>query len=216
MAAHRVFLACVSDYFRGMFTRDMAEKHLDEITLNDISSEGLRAVITASYEGYIDLSFGNVQQVLAAASHLRLEMVEQSCSEFLLSQLLISNCLEFMNLADHFNLTELFKAAMKLIRDHFLRVSDSYEFLSQDVEPLLEILKQNDLNVASEEDVLNSVIRWIKHEPEKRIATWPKLLEWIQFRNFRATVSLFRNFSRCDVNSIASLSGDCLDLPDAL
>jgi len=79
MHVHRAVLVACSDYFRAMLTGDMRESRESCVTLQGISSFGLQAVIEFIYSGSMKISLDNVEEILAAASHLQ---VSQSFIHF--------------------------------------------------------------------------------------------------------------------------------------
>jgi len=74
MHVHRNVLVACSDYFRAMLTGDMRESREPCVTLQGISSFGLQAVIEFIYSGALKISLDNVEEILAAASHLQVRM----------------------------------------------------------------------------------------------------------------------------------------------
>lgn len=76
MHVHRAVLVACSDYFRAMLTGEMRESRESCVTLQGITGFGLQAVIEFIYSGTLKVSLDNVDEILAAASHLQ---VTQSC-----------------------------------------------------------------------------------------------------------------------------------------
>jgi len=71
MHVHRAVLVACSDYFRAMLTGDMRESRESCVTLQGITGFGLQAVIVFIYSGSLKMSLDNVEEILAAASHLQ-------------------------------------------------------------------------------------------------------------------------------------------------
>ena len=85
--AHRVVLAAAApDYFQAMFTGGFKENQMNEITLNDTSSEGLKCVLDAIYTSELSLSEENVCDVLAVASLLQLNEIVEHSKKFLIRE----------------------------------------------------------------------------------------------------------------------------------
>ena len=59
IAAHRLVVATLSDYFRAMFESNMLEAKQREIVINDVDPEALERLIQYAYEGKY-LSWENV------------------------------------------------------------------------------------------------------------------------------------------------------------
>jgi len=71
MHVHRAVLVACSDYFRAMLTGDMRESRESSVTLQGITSFGLQAVVEFIYSGSLKVSLDNVEEILAAVSHLQ-------------------------------------------------------------------------------------------------------------------------------------------------
>jgi len=71
MHVHRAVLVACSDYFRAMLMGDMRESRESSVTLQDLTSFGLQAVIEFMYSGSLKISLDNVEEILAASSHLQ-------------------------------------------------------------------------------------------------------------------------------------------------
>jgi kelch-like protein 1/4/5 len=53
IAAHRLVVATLSDYFRAMFESNMLETKQREIVINDIDSDAFEKLILYAYEGTV-------------------------------------------------------------------------------------------------------------------------------------------------------------------
>ena len=65
---HRVVLACVSQYFKTMFTSEMAESKRQSVNIKDIDEGALQSIIKFAYTAKILLTVENVQSLLYASS----------------------------------------------------------------------------------------------------------------------------------------------------
>uniref|UniRef100_A0AAZ3RGN2 BTB domain-containing protein n=1 Tax=Oncorhynchus tshawytscha TaxID=74940 RepID=A0AAZ3RGN2_ONCTS len=82
--AHKAVLAACSDYFRAMFSLCMVESEADEVTLQGVTSVGLKHALDFAYTGQIILEPGVIQDVLSAGSHLQLLELLSLCSHYLI------------------------------------------------------------------------------------------------------------------------------------
>lgn len=83
---HRSLLAACSPYFRQMFTKDAQSSTIcrsegskytwfsESIELRGISSEGLRHIVEFIYTGRIPISMTTVQNILAVARHMQIQV----------------------------------------------------------------------------------------------------------------------------------------------
>ncbi len=166
--AHRLVLASSSPYFEAMFTGDMEESKAGTITLYNIPPRALQILLDYCYTASITVTQENVQELLPAADILQLAWVRQLCCEFMQHQLDTTNCLGICAFADTYSCRELQKAAGNFAQQHYLEVLEGGEFLELGPNDLAELLQSEDLNVQSEEQVFESVMKWVGHNVERR------------------------------------------------
>lgn len=77
--------------------------------------------------------------------------------------------------ADSLSCPHLVAAADKYIHHYFCKVSKSDEFLGLSTNELLDIVRSDELNVASEETIFEAAMRWIKHDEISRSLLLPKV-----------------------------------------
>lgn len=159
--AHRVVLAACSDYFKAMFTGSMMEADQSEIVLNGITAEGFQVLLDYAYTSMIPLNLANVQNVLAAASHLQMIEVVHICSNYLQSQIDIDNCIDLVTIADTYSLSQLKIKVYKFMSGHLTELSHNGEFYRLTPQHLENLLTYEFLVNCSEEDVLKIVLRWL-------------------------------------------------------
>lgn len=177
ISAHRVVLAAASPYFLAMFTGNMLESRQVEVCLHDLEFKALISVVEYCYSGKIEITTKNVQSLLITSSLLQVSAVKDACVEFLQERLHPNNCLGIMNFADTFNCQSLSQAADAYAVQNFKDVINSEEFLSLPFEEMAKLLAREDLNVRSEEQVYEAVMKWIKKDVEDRKVFLPNLLK---------------------------------------
>lgn len=177
---HKVVLASCSEYFSVMFTGSLREADLPEITLENVNPQALQALITYCYTGVIELKEDNVEVLLSTASLLQMNVVTRACCDFLKKQLDPCNCLGIALFAEQESCMSLHKQAMEFTYQHFMEVVKNQEFLSLRAEQLKYLLKSDELNVQSEENVFESLMAWVQHDSSNREQHLPKLLKLIK------------------------------------
>lgn len=121
-----------------------------------------------------------MEALLSTATLLQMFPVISACSSFLAKQLDPSNCIGFALFAEQQSCSSLLNLATSYICQHFLSVCKNQEFFQLNMEQISNLLRNNDLNVDSEEEVFNALISWIEHDAESRQKHLPKLLEYIK------------------------------------
>ncbi|KAK5922764.1 kelch-like protein 32 isoform X1 [Pseudochaenichthys georgianus] len=164
--AHKAVLAACSDYFRAMFSLCMVESEADEVTLQGVTSVGLKHALDFAYTGQILLEPAVIQDVLSAGSHLQLLELLTLCSHYLIQELSSVNYLELYRVADLFHLPALEEAVVGFLVEHLSELSHSRqdEALQLPYRLLREVLKSDRLTSLSEEEIWKLVVLWLEHD----------------------------------------------------
>ncbi|XP_061529772.1 kelch-like protein 32 isoform X1 [Phycodurus eques] len=164
--AHKAILAACSDYFRAMFSLCMVESVADEVTLQGVTSVGLKHALDFAYTGQIVLEPAVIQDVLSAGSHLQLLELLSICSHYLIQEMSSANYLELYRVADLFHLPSLEEAAVDFLVGHLSELSQTRqeEALQLPFRLLKEVLKSDRLTSLSEEEIWKFVVMWLEHD----------------------------------------------------
>uniref|UniRef100_U5EHJ6 Kelch-like protein diablo n=1 Tax=Corethrella appendiculata TaxID=1370023 RepID=U5EHJ6_9DIPT len=204
-SAHRVVLAATIPYFYAMFTHNMAESRIKEITMKEIEPQALESLINFAYSGVVKIDNQNVQGLMVGASFLQLTKVREACADFLISRFHPQNVLGIRHFADSLSCTALITAADKYIHHYFKEVSLSDDFLALNFDELIDIIRRDELNVPNEENIFEACMKWVKFDQETRSDYLPQVLAKIrlpllspQFLADRvATEELIRTSLKC-------------------
>ena len=180
LQAHRVVLAANSPYFNAMFTTNMVESLMDTVRLQGVNFAALDSIINCLYGQELRLTNTSVNDVLSVSSLLQVDPVTQACEIFLLGKLHPSNCITVRSIADKFSCSKLLEAAESFIEKNFVDVSVSEEFQQLPLEGIIRLISKDDLNVHSEEQVFEAVLRWIKQDEQNRKEHLHTLLEQVR------------------------------------
>lgn len=178
--AHRIMLAAASEYFDAMFMGSLRETEEKEITLVDVHGDPLQLLVRYCYTGTIELREDNVEILLATACLLQLSPVVTACCNFLAKRLHPSNCLGFALFAEQQSCHTLYNLSTSYTSQHFMQVCKNQEFYQLSAEQLTTLLKSDDLNVPTEQDVFHALMSWVQYEFDAREKHIPELLQLIR------------------------------------
>ncbi|XP_016103988.1 kelch-like protein 4 isoform X1 [Sinocyclocheilus grahami] len=178
--AHRLVLSAVSDYFAAMFTNDVREAKQEEIKMEGIDPEALRALVHFAYTGVLELKEDTIESLLAAACLLQLSQVIQVCCNFLMKQLHPSNCLGIRSFADAQGCMDLLNVAHNYTTEHFLEVIQNQEFLLLPTTEIVKLLASDDINVPDEETIFQALMMWVRYDVQHRQRDLGVLLAYIR------------------------------------
>lgn len=173
---HRIILASISGYFRAMFLGTLAESKQNVVKIQDIDENVLENMIRYAYSGKFTITVDNVQGVLYVASILQIENVASACSDFMKEHLHPDNCIQVYAFAMQHNRQQLINFTQDFITEHFLDVSKTPEFMSMSVNVIDSIINSSNLNISSEVEAYEAVMKWINHDTEDRKQHLAKLL----------------------------------------
>ncbi len=209
--AHRIILSACSDYFCAMFTNEMKEKDLQVIELQGISAKTMEILLDCIYSDKVIFTMENVQEILPAAALLQLNEIRAGCEEYLKNQLDPQNCLGIQSFAEIHHCLALKNATQEFIYEHFSQVvQNSEEFYQLKPKELEELIRSNEIEVASEEIVYNCVFNWINYDQENREQYLPNLLQHVRL----SLLSPQFLTDVCDIEIMIKKSFECRDMLD--
>lgn len=178
--AHRVILAAGIPYFRTVFTSDEREPDSIKISMGEIIPSALESLIQFAYSGKLKISTENVCSLLQASDFLQLFRIREMCEIFLSKRLCVTNVVQVRTLGYNLSIAHLFESSNNYILQNFEEVSKSNDFLSLASRELKMMLANNNLNVTSEEIVLEAVMRWVEDSPSERRVLLADLLKEVR------------------------------------
>ncbi|XP_071491933.1 kelch repeat and BTB domain-containing protein 12-like [Diadema antillarum] len=188
--AHRCVLAANSVYFHAMFTSGLAESNREhqEVTIRGVWIETLALIVDFLYTGSCRLSTGtmhNVMDILAASTMLQVDELSHACSVYLEKYLDSNNAHELWLFGERYGLTDFAESCKRYVQTYFQIISRSdylIELGSQDIVPFLSLGEVNmGSHEASEDVMVELLLRWVQHDPQTRIADMGVVARSIQW-----------------------------------
>ncbi|XP_044298491.1 kelch repeat and BTB domain-containing protein 3 isoform X1 [Varanus komodoensis] len=165
---HRCVLAACSDFFRAMFEVNMKERDDGSVTISNLSPKAVKAFLDYAYTGRTEITNDNVEMFFQLSSFLQVSLLSKACSDFLIKNIDLVNCLQLLSISESYGSTQLFDHTLKYAQHNFSLLLQSNDFLEMNFEILQKCLETDELNVPDEESVLKAVFWWTKHNLETR------------------------------------------------
>lgn len=187
--AHRLALYAANNYFKVMFSTAMKERGQSDISIGGVDGDILRQLIVFCYGQDIAIDSENIDEMTSAASMLQFPAIKDKCAQIYSNILSASNCLGIRNIADLHSMIQLKEKAHRFALNHFIDVFGCEEFHHLDVGQLVALLKDDKINVASEEEVFDAVIAWVQYDINGRQKLFQSLCECVRFQLVDDSVS---------------------------
>ncbi|KAM4522601.1 kelch-like protein 29 isoform 2-T2 [Odontesthes bonariensis] len=176
---HQNVLASCSLYFKDLVKRSSGEtrsSEMLELNMSNISADVLELLLEFVYTGSLVIDSANAKTLLEAANKFQFNTFCKVCVSFLEKQLTAANCLGVLAMAEAMTCTELHNMAKAFALQNFPEVAGQEEILSVSKEDLVSYLSNDSLNTKAEELVYETVIKWIKQDPNSRVQHLSELL----------------------------------------
>nr|XP_055067916.1 kelch-like protein 38 [Misgurnus anguillicaudatus] len=178
---HRNVLVSSSPYFYAMFCSSFLESQKTRIDLQAVPYDILASIVDYVYTGSISITMELVLPLMEAASMLQYVRLFEACSTFLQGQLSSDNCLSMMRLSEILHCSSLQEKARELAMRSFSDVVVSEDFCELSLPELVSYLEDDRLCV-EEEQVFETLLAWIHHEPFSRCGTIHDLFSRVRLR----------------------------------
>ena len=175
---HRVVLAVASEYFKAIFRcGEESASHTVQLTMDP---DTLTSIIDYIYTGEIELTVDNVESFVVACDVLQLDGLKAGCEDFMTSQVELANCITLYRFSTLYQLCKVQRKAKGLMMAEFETVAFNDQFKEMCCSELVELIKDDDLNVDDEDTVVECVLDWVTHDLGKRMSSFETLLEQVR------------------------------------
>ena len=176
---HRVVLAVASEFFKAIFRCGEEENASNTVQLT-MDPDTLTSIIDYIYTGEIELTVDNVESLVVACDVLQLDGLKAGCEDFMTSQVELVNCVRIYRFAALYNLCKVLRKAKGLMLAEFKTVAFNDQFKEMSCSELVELIKDDDLNVDDEDTVVECVLDWVTHDHGNRMSSFETLLEQVR------------------------------------
>jgi hypothetical protein len=177
---HKLILALKSTYFQQQLFGSGTQTEVHQFSIQDLTPEDFKNVLCFMYKGEVQLDDRNVRRIVRLAKTIHLDELKQICSQYMLDTLNIDNCVQYWKY-DEDN-TALRKSCLQLFTRDFDRVIAACGLQEIPQELMEAVIESDDLNVSSETDVCDTVMKWFDSNTGNNNSTCPlKLLSQIRW-----------------------------------
>lgn len=117
-------------------------------------------IVKYSYSGVIDVTSNNLELVLETADQFAIPGMLKACEEFMGRCMNVGNCIEFYFLSKKYGIPGVESLAYTLILRHFDDLHTQEDFFRLSVDELEQLIRDDKLEVKSEESVFEAFLRW--------------------------------------------------------
>ncbi|XP_060075655.1 kelch-like protein 2 [Ylistrum balloti] len=196
--AHRVALACFSEYFSHVFFKGAEKQKVPVvIRLRGVTSRSFSVFLDWIYTGNLKITPLLVADLLVIAQHLNVPLLEDKCAEFMMSMPL-EKSLSVLQSGRVVTCSDLYDVCVSHVSTQFPDVLDHTSFFLLDVNTLCMILSRDDLNITSEIEVFQVALKWIAHDMNDRHRHLSKVMSCVRFP-YMTHEELFRCFEVTDL-----------------
>ncbi|ELT89327.1 hypothetical protein CAPTEDRAFT_159913 [Capitella teleta] len=203
---HKVVLMAASPFFETMFQSGLKEGAEQNIKLDFADSDIIKTLVEFFYTGDIELTEGNIKEIVAGSDFLCCEHLKAHCEEYLADTVDCLNCIDYYRFGKVFNLKLLIKTAFDFILSKFKEFRGIADFDKLTEDELVEVVSSDQLNAENEDVVFEAVVHWVNADPDARKEVFPTIAPLIRFP-FCSQKALTENICR---NTLMQKSG-CID-----
>ncbi|XP_035690782.1 kelch-like protein 3 [Branchiostoma floridae] len=190
-----------------MFLTEMSEFGKDEIRLSGIRMAELRKLVGYLYTGEVEVDGERVQDLLLAANMWQFSAIQTACEMYLDSHLDTCNCIGVMVLAKAVCCWTLLDRARNLVITQFSSAKEDPCFLELGENEVKEILDSEELVIKSEEDTFTAVLKWVNHNTQQRLPSFPRVLHCVRLTHLRLST-----LKRLAQHPLVLEANECLEM----
>ena len=180
---HKLYLSFFSDYFYALIHTSLDTGSAENIFLQTVTSQGLRAVLNFIY-GEEDMqnliTADNISDVLAICTYLQMEDVLQHCVKFLKKELNQKTAGLFCKLSCIYSLQSVEKSTEEYVCKNFMDIVKTRGHLELLTDQMYTLLQSEIIN-AEENDIFISVLSWVAHNMSERRQYFEDMLSYVRF-----------------------------------
>ncbi|XP_059160852.1 kelch-like protein 10 [Physella acuta] len=161
--SHREILSSASNYFDALFRSNMRETKEGRVELQGMTSETFAVVLNFIHQRVHGLTADNIDDIWEAANRLDIAIYLKEIEHFVIDNLSIDNLWHFYLKAVDFNSNNVKDGSVMFMKQNYEHVFRMNEFLNMPFELVLSCIEGEELNVTTEDSVLESILIWVSN-----------------------------------------------------
>ena len=133
------------------------------------------------YMGEVVLTEDTVQRVLSAANMFQMISLRNGCADYMMKHVTVANCIGIYFFAKAHHCESLAKRANEILTKNFTVLCEEQEFLSLPCDQVIEIVRDDRLNVTQEEAVYEACLAWINIRLDDRRRYLVDIMRCVRF-----------------------------------
>ncbi|XP_059160842.1 uncharacterized protein LOC131944306 isoform X1 [Physella acuta] len=161
--SHREILSSTSNYFDALFRSNMRETKEGRVELQGMTSETFAVVLNFIHQRVHGLTTDNIDDIWDAANRLDIGIYLKEIEHFVIDNLSIDNLWHFYLKSVDFNSIQVKEGSLTFMKQNYELVLRMKEFLNFPFPLVLSCIESEELNVKTEDSVLESILVWVSH-----------------------------------------------------
>ncbi|XP_050331684.1 kelch-like protein 5 [Bactrocera neohumeralis] len=180
--AHRLILAAASPYFLELF--DNADDDCNSLTVTKMDSDTFEELVVYCYNGQTDITAGNAERMAKGAMLLRLYEVVDICVNYMMDHISDFLVRKLIPLATELEYEKFETRLLAYIVKNFKEVNRNGEIFDLNMTQWKFIIKELDVNVASQADIFLAIKGWYEYNATERQQYLPDLIGSLTLTEF--------------------------------
>ncbi|XP_059160856.1 uncharacterized protein LOC131944317 [Physella acuta] len=169
--SHREILSSTSAYFDALFRSNMRETKERRVELQGMTSETFNVVLNFIHQRVHGLTADNIDDIWEAANRLDIAIYLKEIEHFVIENLSIDNLWHIYFKAVLINSNNVKEGSLMFMKQNYEHVFRMKEFLNLPFSLVLSCIESDELNVRTEDSVLESILTWVsrgRYKPDRR------------------------------------------------
>ncbi|XP_059160844.1 uncharacterized protein LOC131944306 isoform X2 [Physella acuta] len=166
--SHQEFLSSTSAYFDALFRSNMKETKEGRVELQGMTKETFSVVLNFIHQRVHGLTADNIDDIWDAANRLDIAIYLKEIEQFIIDNLSFDNLWHFYFKAVDYNSNNVKDGSVMFMKKNYERIFKMKEFLILPFPIVLSCINSMELNIRSEDSVLESILTWVSHGKYKQ------------------------------------------------